>query len=223
MDRGRKKGVEDLEGLLGGLKLSEEERKAVRGARQAERREAGRPLQAVGKLFSSKSGYADGLVQTVGKIWCPREGIRCKELGNNLFLFTFLQPGGKRRAIMEGPWEFGGDLLIVVDFDGSKRLKELEFVSVPIWIRVFDLPLGLMNEETARRIGNKAGRFLEVDMDEDGLAVGEFLRIKVLLDIRKPLFRGVTMEGEGWCNIKYKFLPNFLLCVWSRGSCGKGV
>ena len=111
----------------------------------------------------------------------------------------------------------------MVDFDGSKRLKELEFVSVPIWIRVFDLPLGLMNEETARRIGNKAGRFLEVDMDEDGLAVGEFLRIKVLLDIRKPLFRGVTMEGEGWCNIKYEFLPNFLLCVWSRGSCGKGV
>ena len=108
MDRGRKKGVEDLEGLLGGLKLSEEERKAVKGARQVERREAGRPLQAVGKLFSSKSGYADGLVQTVGKIWCPREGIRCKELGNNLFLFTFLQPGGKRRAIMEGPWEFEG-------------------------------------------------------------------------------------------------------------------
>ena len=85
--------------------------------------------------------------------------------------------------------------MIVVDFDGSKRLKELEFVYVPIWIRVFDLPLGLINEETARRIGNKVGRFLEVDMDEDGLAVGEFLRIKVLLDIRKPLFRGVTMEG----------------------------
>jgi len=117
--------------------------------------------------------------------------------------------------------------LIVVDFDGSKWLKELEFVSVPIWIRVFDLPLGLMNEETARRIGNKAGRFLEVDMDEDGLAVGEFLRIKVLLDIRKPLFRGVTMEGEGWCNIKYEFLPNFCYVCGHLGhvekKCDEGV
>lgn len=83
MERGRKKRVEDLEDLLGGLKLSEEERMAVKGVWQAERRETGRPPQAVGKLFSSKSGYADGLAQTVGRIWCPREGIRCKELGNN--------------------------------------------------------------------------------------------------------------------------------------------
>jgi len=58
---------------------------------------------------------------------------------------------------MGGPWDFGGDLLIVVDFDESKKLKELEFISVPVWIRVFDLPLGLMNEETARIIGNKGG------------------------------------------------------------------
>jgi len=50
---------------------------------------------------------------------------------------------------------------------------------------------------------------MEVDKDKDGMAVGEFLRIKVILDIRKPLFRGITIEGEGWCNIKYEFLPNF--------------
>jgi len=149
LERGRKKGVQDLERLLGGLKLSEEERRAVKGDRQTALSEAGRLPQAVGKLFASKSGYANGLVQTLGRIWCPREGIRCKELGNNLFLFTFLQSEGKRSAITDGPWEFGGDLLIVVDFDDSKRLKDLEFISVPVWIRVFDLPLGLMNEETA--------------------------------------------------------------------------
>jgi hypothetical protein len=151
----------------------------------------------------------------LGRVWCPREGIRCKELGNNLYLFTFLQPKGKRRVITEGPWEFGGDLLIVVDFDDSKRLKDLEFISVPVWIRVFDLPLGLMNEETVWRIENKVGQFLDVDVDDDGMvAVGEFLRIKVLLDVCKPLFRGITLEdgegkGEGWCSFKYEFLPNF--------------
>lgn len=59
----------------------------------------------------------DGMVQALGKIWCPKNGIRCKKVGDNLFLFSFLQPGGKRHAIMEGPWEFGGELLIVPDFD----------------------------------------------------------------------------------------------------------
>lgn len=126
MEKG-KKGPEDLEGLMGGLKLTDEERSTVRGAWQSGSRETGRHPQAVGKLFSTKAGYADEMAQTLGKIWCPVKGIRCKELGGNLFLFTFLQAGGKRRAVTEGPWEFGGDLLIVVEFDGMQRLKDLEF------------------------------------------------------------------------------------------------
>uniref|UniRef100_A0A0A8Y133 DUF4283 domain-containing protein n=1 Tax=Arundo donax TaxID=35708 RepID=A0A0A8Y133_ARUDO len=52
-------------------------------------------------------------MNAVGNIWCPRWGIHCRDLGDNLFLFTFLQPAGKHRAIENGPWEFGGDLLIV--------------------------------------------------------------------------------------------------------------
>jgi hypothetical protein len=44
----------------------------------------------------------------------------------------FLQAGGKRRAITDGPWEFGGDLLVVVDFGRSKRLKDVEFTHIPI-------------------------------------------------------------------------------------------
>lgn len=170
--------------------------------------------QAVGKLFSGRPGNAEGMVQTLGKIWCPSKGIRCKDLGDNLFLFSFLQPGGKKRAVSEGPWEFGGDLLIVVDLDGSKRLRDLEFIYTPVWIRVFDLPLGMMNEETGKVIGDKVGKALEVETDPDGSAMGSYLRVKVRLDIRKPLLRAVFLEGEGerageWCPIQYEFLPNF--------------
>lgn len=212
MEKGQKEVV-DLEGLMGGLRLTEEERKVVMGAWQSGSKEAGQHPQAVGKLFSTKVGYAEGMAQTLGKIWCPMKGIRCKELGDNLFLFTFLQSGGKRRAVTEGPWEFGGDLLTVVDFDESKRLKDLEFTHIPVWIRVFNLPLGLMNKQTGRLIGDKVGKFLEVETDEDGSAVGSFLRIKVLIDVRKLLSRGVMMgDGQGehtcWCNFRYEFLPN---------------
>lgn len=213
MQKGRKE-PEDLEGLLGRLKLTEEERGTVKGAWQSDFEEADRPPRAVGKLFSTKAGYIDGMVQTLGKIWCPEKGIKCKGLEDNRFLFTFLQPGGKRRAITEGPWEFGGDLLIVMELDETKRVKDLEFSHIPVWIRVFDLPMGLMNGRTGRLIGDKVGSFLDVDTDEDGLAVGNYLRIKVMIDVRKPLFRGVMMEaGQGeqpfWCNFKYEFLPNF--------------
>ena len=109
-------GGDGIEGLMKGLKLSEE-RKGMRGEWRSVAGEESKVAQAVGKLFSGKAGYADGMAQSLGKIWCPLKGIRCKELGDNFFLFSFLQPSGKRRATTEGPWEFGGDLLIVVDFD----------------------------------------------------------------------------------------------------------
>jgi hypothetical protein len=67
MENGRK-GTEDLQGLLGGLKLTDEERRVVRGAWQLGPRESGRHPQAVGKQFSTKAGYADEMTQALCKI-----------------------------------------------------------------------------------------------------------------------------------------------------------
>lgn len=97
---------------------------------------------------------------------------------------------------MEGPWEFGGDLLVVSDFDRSKRLKDIEFSHIPVWLRVFDLPLGMMDSANGMLPGNQIGRVLAVDTEEDGTAVGGFLRIKVKIDIRKSLRHGILVEGE---------------------------
>jgi hypothetical protein len=74
-----------------------------------------------------------------------------------IIFFVLLPPTRRKTLLTEGAWEFGrgGDLLIVVDFDGSKRLKDLEFFYVPMWIRVFDLPLGMMNSVTGKAMGNK--------------------------------------------------------------------
>ena len=36
--------------------------------------------------------------------------------------------------------------------------------------------------------------FREVDVGDDGLAVGKVLRIKVVIDIRKPLMRGIMVK-----------------------------
>jgi hypothetical protein len=142
-----------------------------------------------------------------------------------------LQPAGKRRAIEDGPWDFGGDLMIVRDFDDTSLLEELEFVATPMWIRVFGLPIGLMTTETGEEIGNRVGKTIEVDTDEGGSAIGKFLRIKILFDIRKPLMRGVTMEvgpngKTRWCPLQYEFLPNFCYVCGMLGhvdrDCPKG-
>jgi len=133
---------------------------------------------------------------------------------STIFSSRFCRLGGRGEPSWKVRGSSGGDLLVVVDFDGSKRLKDLEFTYIPIWIRVFDLPLGMMNSVNGMVLGNRIGRALAVDTEDDGSAVGGFLRIKVKIDIRKPLMRGILLErAEGeddcWCPIRYEYLPNF--------------
>ena len=157
-------------------------------------------------------------------------GVECKDLGDNRFLFTFLQGSGKRRALEDGPWMFRKDLVVMAEFDGAKTIDEIEFNSIPIWVRVLKMPLGLINKAAGEVIGGMIGDVLEVDADEDDMAIGQYMRIKIWLDIQKPLMWGVTLdlgdeikENMKWCPLVYEFIPNFLLHVWSHWSYGSYV
>jgi hypothetical protein len=101
----------------------------------------------------------------------------------------------------------------MADFNGSKTLEEIEFSYIPIWVRVTNLPLGLLSKETG-----EIGEFMEADVGEDRMATGRFLRVKIRLDIRKPLMCGVTKRadpvpeaptrvGSGEGNNRSKVLP----------------
>jgi uncharacterized membrane protein YgcG len=197
------------------MKLSVVERKGIRVEA------VGSPLgkmanpQVVGKVMAEKLVNAEGLSHALGRIWCPIKGVIFKDLGENRFLFTFLQSSGKRKALEDGLWMFGKDLVVVMDLDESKSIEEMEFVTIPIWVRVMKLPFGMMNKAAGEVIGGEIGSFICMDHDEDGTTIGCYLHIKVKLDIRKPLMRGVTIQldekGEKttWCPLKYEFLPDF--------------
>lgn len=69
---------------------------------------------------------------------------------------------------------FGKDLVIMIDYDEKKTIEEMEFTFIPIWARVFKLPLGMMHQAMGEAIGGELGEFMEMDKEEDGSAVGGF-------------------------------------------------
>ncbi|XBH97522.1 hypothetical protein VPH35_127179 [Triticum aestivum] len=225
--------MEGVEGLMKGLKLSEAEKKGLKIGATAGGKElvgAESSPRAVGKLFSEKPAHASVIGHTLGRIWCPIKGVDCKELDENIFLFSFRQASGWRRALEEGPWWFDKELLVMEEYDPEKTTDEYEFRFIPIWVRVYGLPVGSMNREAGEKIGEDIGEVLEVDVGPDGTTAGNFLRIKVRLDIRKALMRFFLLdrgdksgvkdmnmdEGVGgkqremlWCRFEYEYLPDF--------------
>jgi hypothetical protein len=72
----------------------------------------------------------------------------------------------------------------------------------------------MMDSTNGMMFGNQIRRALAMETEDDETAVGGFLQIKVKIDTRKPLRRGILVEGEEdeedcWCRIYYKFIPNF--------------
>lgn len=150
------------------LKLSEKERKGIKIGWAGAGKVGMVEPQALAKLLSEKPVLVDAMADTLGRIWCPLRGLECKEVGVNIFLFTFHQESGKRMAVENGPWEFGNDLLVFEDFVPSKWIEDYAFDIIPIWVRVLRLPLGLMNREEGEAIGAEIGEVLEVDARANG-------------------------------------------------------
>jgi hypothetical protein len=90
--------MEGVEGLMGKLRLSEEWGGVKIGGGGSRRSRLAEP-QAVGKVLAEKLVSTETLERTLGHVWCPIKGVLHKDLGENHFLFTFLQASGKRRTL----------------------------------------------------------------------------------------------------------------------------
>lgn len=204
---------------MGKMKLSEEEKKGIRigGGGRSKGLEEPREAQVVAKVLSEKFVPSMAFEQALSRVWCPMKGIGCKDLGENHFLVMFYQASGKRKAMEDGPWMVGRelkDLVIVTEFDASKTLEEHDFTTIPIWIRVLKLPLGMIDKEVGKIIGGEIGVFMDADPGENVAEAGCFLRVKVRINIKKPLRRGIMVFDEvrgieRWCPLQYEFLLEF--------------
>lgn len=80
----------------------------------------------------------------------------------------------------------------------------MKFDHVSFWVRLYDLPIGMSNNTSAKTLGVKIGEVLEVD-ESSSSAYGKFLRVRVRVDITKQLRRGIMVSVNGkkmWITVK---------------------
>ncbi|MCH86333.1 hypothetical protein A2U01_0007188, partial [Trifolium medium] len=91
--------------------------------------------------------------------------------------------------------------------------REVPLFNVPLWIQVHNLPGGFMSQKTGKNIGDYIGEFLEYDEKNDSLSWRKYMRIRVLVDVRKPLKRQKKIKKQGVDNkmvqFKYERLGTF--------------
>jgi hypothetical protein len=143
---------------------------------------------AIGKLLADRYVSKEIVRSAMIRFWKPTGYVSFKVLGTNIFLVEFEHEWDKVR-IMEGrPWLFEG----------------------------YVFSLACMCQKVGLQIGATLGEVEEVETNDEGFGWGEYLRVRVKLDLSKPIPRGRRLKLQGetiWVIFKYERLPRFcFLC-----------
>ncbi|GLT71843.1 hypothetical protein SLA2020_438340 [Shorea laevis] len=167
-------------------------------------------LCLVGKLLADRVVSKETIKSTLLRGWRLTGTCSFKVLGENLFVIEF-QHNWDNQVFWRADLGYLKGICL--------RWKTLtDFYNLPncfrqgfFWVRMYNLPLACMNSAVGYRIGSSVGQVEEVDLVED-VAWGEFLRVRILLDLSKPLSRGRMLKIKStsvWVAFQYEKLPNF--------------
>lgn len=137
--------------------------------------------------------------------------MEIQDLSKNLYLFRFTTKKDVENILKNGPWSFNRSLLVLKRVSGEEQPSDPEMHIVSFWAKVYDLPPKLRTESMAKRLGDIIGVYEEMEQ-RDGTKSGRSLRVKVSIDLRKPLKRGtVTRYQEKQLRVffKYERVPTF--------------
>ncbi|KAI8021070.1 hypothetical protein LOK49_LG03G02358 [Camellia lanceoleosa] len=176
-------------------------------------------LCLVWKILTPKILNRIAISNILQSVWKPRSQLVISSWGDNVYVFQFSKSEDWCKVLDEAPWSVMGNLLVLQPLHLGMVISNFDFCWCPFWVQVHGLPLDKMAKKHGETIGNRLSKLIEVEALSDGLLVGRsFLRIRVELDVTKPLLQGFilhqrTQSGEPMANVrvlhKYEKLSNF--------------
>lgn len=104
-------------------------------------------------------------------------------------------------------------MLVYKQIQGNEDPKEVLLNEIDIWVQVYDIPKGCVSEIILQSIANHVGCFVKTDPANFNGPWKSYYRVRVRMDVYKPLKRRMRIKWEGgqwsWVNFKYERLGTF--------------
>lgn len=151
----------------------------------------------VGRIGTEKRINRESFKSLLLRLWRPVGGVSFKEIQENLWIFEFSDCDDKRRVLSGRPWLFDRYILVINDLDGNLPPSQMEFTNSLFWVQVHNMPLICMTKGVGQKIAASLGEVDDVDIASDDGRWGRFLRLRIVMDLSRPLERGWALELDG--------------------------
>ncbi|KAL9689163.1 hypothetical protein QQ045_033596 [Rhodiola kirilowii] len=173
------------------------------------------------KLANGMPFNLTGLSNVLTKVWNMENRVTFTELANNMALAKFKNKTDMQKIRDGGPWLCLGTFIVMHDWCPDLSPEEFEMNRLGVWAQLHNLPVGaaLKDKAIGEKLAIYIGRFVKVSQSEIDGARKRYIRVRVEIDIDKPLITGFFLERLNrdplWVTVKYERLPGSCL------KCGK--
>lgn len=91
----------------------------------------------------------------------------------------------REKFFKRGPWTFDENIVMMSEIEEGSQPSEIVMIHCPFWVRLYNLSLDCRTKSHVEKIGGSIGDFL--DVETDGVVWDKPARVKLLLDVTKPL------------------------------------
>ncbi|XP_019102908.3 uncharacterized protein LOC109133705 [Beta vulgaris subsp. vulgaris] len=146
----------------------------------------------------------------MSQVWALHCNMVVRAIDSNTFVFQFFHWKDKEKIMNGRPWSFDQKLLVLDSIQGDEQPSQVRLDTSPFWVRIYNLPFNCRSESDVKTIASCLGPVLEADLDDLGL--DRFCRVKVMLNIFKPLRRTQRIKRKDgqvtMIEYKYERLPH---------------
>lgn len=180
------------------------------------------------KHNTSKTINMNAFRSTMIKAWNPKGKFQTNILHQNAMAFILESPNDYQK-ILNLSWSFRDSQINIHPWPDDKALSDIDMSKIYLWIHIFNLPINLMNLQTATHIGNKLGLFLKADLGSSSHKWRKSMRVMIQFDFSKPLTDHVFIQRSNneplLVEIRYERVAEFCFACGLIGhkhvQCGK--
>ncbi len=203
--------MEDISGLCGRLSLTDKEEAPFDFGSEEDDQ-----FYLAARFMTGRFLNIESVVRTFRPLWRTVRGFTVRDLGHNMLVFAFEDVTDLERVLQGEPWSYDKHLVSFQRVDIDTEVSEMQCGHVSLWVQIHNLPIGRMKSEFALALGSAVGEVEQVAESEEEKGYEGCMRIRVKVDISKPLCRGrkarLASSRETWISFKYERLPIF--CYW---------
>ncbi|KAK3212650.1 hypothetical protein Dsin_017356 [Dipteronia sinensis] len=112
-----------------------------------------------------------------------------------------------------GPWTFDSALIVLAEPTGKLSVDKMVFSDTEFWVQIHKVSLLCMTKEIGRFLGSMVEEVKEVEIGKSWDNSKNFLRVRLRMDIMRPLRRFLRVDVMGYGDVSvmllwYEWLPN---------------